>query len=75
MLGFLRNGRAKNWTELADKYEEAEHRWKMEKDSKENLEIQRYNSLKLDAMDRKLGRIQTNTTISAVVDVAWFLGL
>jgi hypothetical protein len=75
MLKFLSNGRANNWTELADKYEEATHRWQMEKDSKENLEIQRYNSLKLDAMDRKLGRIQTNTTISAVIDVAGFLGL
>jgi len=41
MLRFVRNGRATSWKECADKYEEQLHRWKMEANSAENLQIQK----------------------------------
>ena len=40
MLGFVRNLRASNWKECANLYEEQLHRWQMEINSAEGLELQ-----------------------------------
>jgi len=40
MLGFLRNFRASTWKDCADLYEEQFHRWILEKNSAENVQIQ-----------------------------------
>lgn len=41
MSELVQSGRANNWEKCADKYEEQYHRWVMEKNSAESLELQR----------------------------------
>ena len=41
MLGFVKNLRASTWKECADLYEQQLHRWKIETNSAENLQLQR----------------------------------
>jgi len=41
MLNILETGRADNWKECADKYEEQVHRWKLEMNSMEYLTLQK----------------------------------
>lgn len=59
MLRFVRNLRASNWKECANLYEEQLHRWHMEMNSAEGLELQRQTKL-------FAGMASRNSALSAV---------
>ncbi|MDR0811983.1 MAG: hypothetical protein LBN23_06920 [Paludibacter sp.] len=48
MLNIIEKGRANDWKELADKYDEQYHRWTMEENAAERLELQRQQAEAID---------------------------
>jgi len=74
MLKFLENGRANDWTALADKYEEQLHRWTLEKNSNEALEYQRFSALKMEEAAGSAKTAAVASTISAVINISRLFG-
>ena len=82
LLKIIENGRSSNWSETCDRFEEQLHRWRLEQNSNEALQYQRYQALmaqeavsvqrsinaNLENIYESVGNIEAYTRFSAYCD-------
>ena len=73
MMKYLMNGQADTWKECSLRYDEQYHRWLLEQNSDEALEIQKYTAIMTEVAAENAGRAATAATVSAVSNIlSWF---
>ncbi|MDR2532745.1 MAG: hypothetical protein LBC82_07890 [Oscillospiraceae bacterium] len=70
MLELIQSGRADSWEKCADKYEEQYHRWVMEQNSQESLELQKQTLAAVKSAKAYAGAAAVFSGIAAVTGVA-----
>lgn len=68
MMKYLMNGQAENWKECSSRYDEQLHRWILEENSAQAVELQRYTAMMAELTAINTRRTATNTAISAASD-------
>lgn len=62
MMKYLINGQAENWKECSLMYEEQLHRWQLEADSAQSVELQKYTAAMTGAIAINTARTANNTS-------------